>query len=220
MVSKLPKVSHLYLLTAQWVVHYSCGQANMVSFLLAVQIFLSKNGPQKWIQQIKIHLKLPWKENYPFFCGYGQILGLKFIYIESIHPFYQAQCTVHRWIPTIKCIFQLRTDKIECMAVWEAEPCCFCLHPATSDAGNLGQKFTLTNQFLANLKLESDLGCKKESIAHFSNILLILYRLQWWAWLSPMLICHPFLHLQHCLLSLTPPLQLPCDVTYHTTHAT
>ena len=154
------------------------------------------------------------------FCGYGQILGLKFIYIESIHPFYQAQCTVHRWIPTIKCIFQLRTDKIECMAVWETKPCCFCLHPATSDAGNLGQNFTLTNQFLANLKLELDLGCKKESIAHFSNILLILYRPQWWAWLSPMLICYPFLHLQHYLLSLTAPLWLPCDATYHAIHVT
>ena len=124
------------------------------------------------------------KRKLSLFCGYGQILGLKFIYIESIHPFYQAQYTVHRWIPTIKCIFQLRTDKIECMAVWETKPCCFCLHPATSDAGNLGQNFTLTNQFLANLKLDLDLGCKKESIAHFSNILLILYRPQWWAWLS------------------------------------
>ena len=75
MVSKLPKVSHLYLLTAQWVVHYSYGQANMVSFLPAVQIFLSKNGPQKWIQQIKIHPKLPWKENYPFFVGMAKFWG-------------------------------------------------------------------------------------------------------------------------------------------------
>ena len=44
--------------------------------------------------------------------------------------------------------------------------------------GNLGQIFTSTNQFSANLKLESDSGCKKESIAHFSNILPILYRPQ------------------------------------------
>ena len=138
---------------------------------------------QKWTSEMdsvdQNTSKSALKRKLSLFCGYGQILGLKFLYIESIHPFYQAQCTVHRWIPTIKCIFQLRTDKIECMAVWETKPCCFCLHPATSDAGNLGQKFTLTNQFLANLKLESDLGCKKESIAHFTNVLLILYRPQW-----------------------------------------
>ena len=146
--------------------------------------------------------------------GYGQILVLKFIYIESIHPFYQAQCTVHRWIPIIQCIFQLRTDKIECMAVWETKPCCFCLRPATSDAGNLGQNFTSTDQFLANLKLESDSGCKKESIAHFSNILPILYRPQWWAWLSPMLICHPFLTLPiepDCTTMTAMQCDLPCN---------
>ena len=40
----------------------------------------------------------------------------------------------------------------------------------------------------------------------------------WWAWLSPLLICHPFSHLQHYLLSLTAPLQLPCNVTHHATH--
>ena len=35
-----------------------------------------------------------------------------------------------------------------------------------------------------------------------------------------MLICHPFLLFWHCLLSLTAPLQLPYNVTYHVTHAT
>ena len=35
-----------------------------------------------------------------------------------------------------------------------------------------------------------------------------------------MLICHLFLLFQHCLLSLTTPLQLPYNATYHTNHAT
>ena len=42
----------------------------------------------------------------------------------------------------------------------------------------------------------------------------------WWAWLSPMLICHLFSLFWHCLLSLTAPLQLPYNVTYHITHMT
>ena len=37
---------------------------------------------------------------------------------------------------------------------------------------------------------------------------------------SPMLICHPFSLFWHCLSSLTTPLQLPYNATYHVNHMT
>ena len=42
----------------------------------------------------------------------------------------------------------------------------------------------------------------------------------WWAWLSPMLIGHPFSLFWHCLLSLTAPLRPPYNVTYCANHVT
>ena len=49
---------------------------------------------------------------------------------------------------------------------------------------------------------------------------LFFLLLWWWAWLSPMLIGHPFLLFWHCLLSLTAPLWPPYHATYCANHAT
>ena len=55
---------------------------------------------------------------------------------------------------------------------------------------------------------------------HFQDLTRFAISLHWWAWLSPMLICHLFLLFWHCLSSLTTPLWLPYDATYRTNHAT
>ena len=83
-----------FLVFAIWVFyvcHYSCGQANAVSFFLAKEIFLSRNELQKWIQRTKICPKLPSRKKFRFFWEYGQILDSKSTYIESVHLLWRSQ---------------------------------------------------------------------------------------------------------------------------------